>query len=385
MTTLTLTEKAVSSAIGPCELWDTRLPKFGLRVREPSKAFPKGKKSWQVMTYDPRTQKRQRIKVGDYPLMSMTEAREKATTLIAAAQAGEIADRKLTVSALFASYLDGHCTRDNRSKTLRDKRSHFRNHIEPRIGDLPLKDVRPADIAMVLAHTEKSGSSISRNVYATLSHAFGYAVDRQYIRESPVTMRSPKNARARDRVLSTDEVARIWAAADGIGYPFGDIVKLLFLTGQRRENVGAMEWAELEDNVWVIPAAKFKADREQRVPLSVQALHLIERLPSFAGARYVFYGKGEGQRPFSGWSKAKERLDVLCGVRDWRLHDIRRTVASEMQALGVVPFIIEVVEGRISGTFGGVTGVYQRFAYEQEKREALTIWANHLSAIVAGR
>ncbi len=184
----------------------------------------------------------------------------------------------------------------------------------------------------------------------------------------------------RDRVLSNDELRAVWTVAGDLG-DFGTIVRLLILTGQRREEVGGMTWQELdvEKELWSIPAERSKNRQAHEVPLSNPALTLLQTRQRHDHRDLVF---GVGKGPFSGWSKAKARLDTRSGVHNWRLHDLRRTVVTGMAEIGIQPHIIEAVVNHISGHKAGIAGVYYRATYAFEKRTAMTAWADHVQAIV---
>jgi integrase len=198
---------------------------------------------------------------------------------------------------------------------------------------------------------------------------------------------------ARDRVLSPPELSAIWQqAGDG---DFAAIVKLLILTGQRREEVGGMLWSEvdLDGSIWRILAERTKNGLRHEVPLSQPAVAILRARAEHERRDLVF---GAGAGPFQGWSNAKGALDerVLARLRKndkkatlppWRLHDIRRTVATRLADLGVLPHVVEAVLNHASGHKAGVAGVYNRAAYAAEKRMALDLWAEHIAEAVTGQ
>jgi integrase len=185
----------------------------------------------------------------------------------------------------------------------------------------------------------------------------------------------------RERVLSDDELAVIWRATDSPG-PFNGIVRLLMVTGQRREEVAGMAWAELFDDfsTWTIPASRAKNGATHIVPLASPAQELLRGVPRFGDL--VFPGL---RGPFKGFWRAKAALDAKSGVTNWRLHDLRRTAATGLQRLGVRLEVTEQVLNHISGSRAGIVGVYQRHDFATEKRAALEAWGEHVLAIVAGR
>jgi integrase len=185
-------------------------------------------------------------------------------------------------------------------------------------------------------------------------------------------------------VLTDDELKALWKAAGELGWPFGDIVRLLILTGQRRDEVGEMGWPELalEQRLWTLPRGRVKNDNGHEVPLSAPAIEVIEKLPRVKGCPFVFSTTGE--TPVSGWGKGKDRLDEAAGFDDWRLHDLRRTVASGMARLGIALPVIEKVLNHSSGSFRGIVGVYQRHSFADEKRAALEAWGRFVEQLVSG-
>ena len=173
--------------------------------------------------------------------------------------------------------------------------------------------------------------------------------------------------------MSDDELAKIWRAAGAD--PYGDIVKLLILTGARREEITQLRWAELAGDAIHLPAERTKTGEPRLVPLSAPALAVLAGIER--QGPYVFGSK-------RGWARAKARIDALTGINlPWVIHDIRRTVATGMQKLGVQLQAVEAVLGH-TGTRAGIVGVYQVHDYADEKRAALEAWAAHVMALVAG-
>jgi integrase len=194
----------------------------------------------------------------------------------------------------------------------------------------------------------------------------------------------PTEERSRDRVLTNEELAQIWVACRDDDY--GRIVRLLILTGQRREEVGGIAWDELDldQGRWSIPRDRTKDGLPHDVPLTEAAILLLQSHPRREARQLVF---GEAGGPFQGWSKAKAALDkriLKSGPRlaPWRLHDIRRTVATRMAEIGILPHVVEAVLNHVSGHKAGVAGVYNKASYNTEKRQALNHWAGHVARLV---
>ena len=201
---------------------------------------------------------------------------------------------------------------------------------------------------------------------------------------------------SRVRVLTDSELCQVWWAAKSTPYPFGPLVQMLILTGQRLREVSSARWSEIDDCVLVVPAGRMKAKLPHAVPLTGKPLAIIAALPHFqeshgqANDGYLFTTTN-GKRPISGFSKMKKRLDQLIeaarianGGKDprmprWTLHDLRRTVRTRMSSLGVLPLIAELV---IAHKQTGISAVYDLHTYDSEKRAALKAWEDKLFSIV---
>jgi integrase len=188
---------------------------------------------------------------------------------------------------------------------------------------------------------------------------------------------------SRDRVLTDAELVAVWAAAAEMDNTFGRLVHLLVLTACRREEVAGMTWAELSTDraTWTIPPARAKNGVAHLVPLSDVARAVLPPRPDDAGNDALVL-PGQRGTPFSGWSKSKAELDAKSGVTGWRLHDIRRTVATGLQRLGVRLEVTEAILGHVSGSRAGIVGIYQRHEWADEKRVALNAWADHVSGLL---
>ena len=215
------------------------------------------------------------------------------------------------------------------------------------------------------------------------SALFGWAIRRGSLSVNPFEHVPTSPAVRRERVLSDDEIRSVWKATGGPG-AFNAIVRALLLTGQRREEVSGLTWDELDPGLsaWTLPAARSKNGKPHVVPLSEEMQTLLRAQPRLKETDLVFPGE---RSVFSGWSKSKARLDRRSGVPDWTLHDLRRTMATGLQKLGVRLEVTEAVLNHVSGSRAGIVGVYQRHEWADEKRAALDAWGEHVAAIVEGR
>jgi integrase len=183
-------------------------------------------------------------------------------------------------------------------------------------------------------------------------------------------------------VLSIAELKHVWKGCDDNAY--GAIARLLILTGQRREEIGGLQWDEIRDGMIVLSGSRTKNKRAHVIPLSDPAQTIVARLPQ--AGDFVF----GGAKAFTSWSHGKRQLDAKLAAGDvklegWTLHDLRRSVATHMAEIGIQPHIIEAVLNHVSGHKAGVAGIYNRATYEKEKRAALATWADHLLATVERR
>ena len=194
----------------------------------------------------------------------------------------------------------------------------------------------------------------------------------------------------RERVLSDAELALVWKASESLDYPFEGVVKMLILTGQRRSEISDGRWSEIDASakLWRLPSERVKNKRGHEVPLSPQALALFEALPRIGGSPLLF--TTNGKTPVSGFSRTKHNLDAAIAelngapIPPFVIHDIRRSVASGMAAIGVDLVVIERVLNHVSGSFAGIVSVYQHHKFEPEMRRALERWGAHIERLVAG-
>jgi integrase len=269
---------------------------------------------------------------------------------------------------------------------------HLTNHAAP-LHRLRLAEIDRRAIAQRLGEIETASGPVARNrVRSSLSAFFSWAVTEGLLEANPVqgTAKLDEGG-SRERTLTPAELRELWSALDDEpNAQFADIVRLLVLTGQRREEIGGLCWSEIDQGLIILGPQRTKNSRQHEVPLSRQAKAIIERQHKRKGRDFIF---GIGELGFSGWSDCKARLDqgLLAARRktnrkakampDWHLHDCRRTCATGMAELGVQPHIIEAVLNHVSGHKAGVAGIYNRARYEGEMRAALQKWGDHIDAI----
>lgn len=275
-----------------------------------------------------------------------------------------------------------------------------KHDLLPRWGFRPAGDVAKADVLALLDEIIERGAPVQAlRTFARLKTLYRWAVDdRGLIALNPMTgIAKPGKEPDRDRVLDDDELRALWTAWGAMGWPWGPYMRLLLVTAQRKSEVATMRWDDLGDldgkePTWTIPRSFTKSDRTHEVPLSPLTVDIVKSVPRLvrgegdaaAPSPWVFpASRGDGA--INGFSKAKVEADTRSSVTGWRLHDLRRTAATGMVAEKVpVDWASRVLNHSHGPSAKGVTAVYNRHDYADEKRIALTRWAARLSAIVEG-
>jgi integrase len=243
-------------------------------------------------------------------------------------------------------------------------------------------DIGKADVIEVLDKIQDAGHHRARNRrLQIIRRMFDWFIERGVVQTNPAAGIKKLPEKDRQRVLTDDELRAIWNAAGEIPEPAGTFVKLLMLTAQRRSEVATIEWSEIDAaaKLWTVPEFKYKTDMVHLVPLARPVLDLLDALPRFNGGPFAL-SYSNGQRPMvSNFGAVKSELDRLSGVKDWVLHDLRRTVRTNLSKLGINADVAERVLGHLPG---GVRSIYDRHDFLNEKRRALDLWARTLTAIV---
>jgi integrase len=269
----------------------------------------------------------------------------------------------------------------------------FEKDVLPRWGDRSVRSITRKDVVWLIDAIDDRSPAVSRSVFAQLRKLFNWCVERDLISVSPLLgLRAPAPQPARDRWLSDREISLFWLGCEALGEPFGPLFQTLLLTAQRRDEVTGMRWSELDlgKAEWIIPASRAKNRKEHVVDLSPAAIALIES----RSREHEFVFTTTGSTATSGHGHAKALLDLHIetlrlarraktpALAPWRIHDLRRTAATGMAALGHAPHVIEAVLNHASGSRGGLVAVYQHYQYRAERKAALQDWGAHVSAIV---
>jgi integrase len=368
------------------EIPDRHLPGLYLVVQ------PSGARSWAVRYRSGGRSRKHTL--GSYPALSLKAARELAGKALRAVAEGRDPGREKaqtrtlppdTVEAVAKLFVERHCLRANRPRTAAETQRLLNLHVLPRWRRRLLRDITRRDVRDLLDCIVGAGTPIAANrVLSAVRKLCNWALERDVISASPCAgVKPPSAERSRDRVLTDEELRNVWHAADELGYPFGVLVKLLILTGQRRSEVAGMRWSEVDarSGLWTLPAERVKNGKKHEVPLGRAATDILVRLPRIGEA---FALTTTGAAPVGGFGLGKCRLDALLppSMQPWVLHDLRRTVASGMARLGIGLPTIERLLNHSSGSFRGVVGVYQRHDFAEEKRQAAEAWGRHVLTLI---
>jgi integrase len=365
---------------GQVEYFDAGYPGLSLRVSYG------GRKAWSM--FYRYGGKLNRLSLGIYPAMSLAEAREAWREARKSVTRGiDPAGTKGAArpSTIFSAVVTEWLQRDqsgNRSVESVTRLVH--RELIPVWDNRPIQEIGRREILDLIDSITDRGSPVMANrTHACLHRIFNWAIGRGIITTHPMIGLSKQKETSRDRVLSDDELVKVWKAADAeLAYPFGDAIRLLILTGARREEIGQLRWSEIDGDTIHLEGARTKNGERHDIPLSAPARALLEGLPKMSECDFVF--SSFGTKPIAAWGIAKERLDAIVQIEPWRIHDLRRTVATGLQRLGIGLQVVESVLGHTSGSRAGIIGIYQRHTYANEKRMALEAWGAHVAGLIAG-
>ena len=389
MPRIKLTKSAIDALPTPSSdlvYWDIGLPGFGVKVT------PKGRKVFVVLyrTGGARPKLR-KYTIGPYGRVTLHQARVAAQRAFAAKMEGRdpaaekreakrrvVADR---VEDLLESFIT---QRLSQNRSAGEVARLLRREVGQAWTGKSIHEISKRDVVEVISAVEQRGAPVVANkTLKSIKTFLRWCVGRAVLDQSPAEgVPLPAKEVARDRVLDDHELIQVIFAARKIGGPYGGIVELLALTGQRREEVARLAWQELDlqQRVWTIPKSRTKNARAHAVHLSEESIDVLKR----ANRQGPLVFSLLGTKPFRQFSRAKSVLDQLSGVRGWRLHDLRRTCVSGMARLGVTPHVADKILNHQSGTISGVAAVYQRHDFLAERQAALDSWGAHIGRLLGG-
>jgi integrase len=292
-----------------------------------------------------------------------------------------------SIEAAAVQFLELHARRKTRPASVEAAERTFNQLVLPAWRGRSIHDIRRRDVIDLVERIATDRPSLANRTLSVLSKFFNWLCARDVLAASPARgVERPHRDRPRGRTLTDAELQALFRACEGGGV-FGQALKLLVLTGARRNEVSRMTWSEIDEDrrLWILPSERAKNGRAHVLPLSSQAWAVIDAVPRLAGCPSVF--SIDGRTPIIGWAKAKARLSAKAGLdeKSWRLHDVRRTAAAGMQRLGIAVPVIEKALNHVSGTFRGIVGTYQTHDYADEVCVALQRWGDHVERLVGGK
>ena len=385
-------------------LWDSEVTGFGIKVT------PRGGRTYLLQyRMGGRGSSTRRFTIGRHGNWTPDEARAQARRLRQLVDMGidpQEAERErqrqsvdLRFTTMLARFLDEYGKIKWSPATYFAGESNLRRYALPVLKQKGLHEVSRADVRAIRDAVPATKQGLRRSLFAHTRKMFSWAVSEGFITRSPFEgLANPQAVTSRDRVLTDEEIKVVWQASYALSFPFGQMVRLLMLSGQRRDEVAGMQWSELDRDaaMWTIPGSRTKNGETQLLPLTdaiIAEIDGLARVIQMNADQRTWPKKGyvcsttEGRMPISGFSKAKSKLDSCVSeiaseheleVAPWRLHDLRRTLATGLQRLGIRFEVTEAVLNHVSGAKAGVAGVYQRHDWKEEKREALTLWSKHV-------
>jgi len=318
--------------------------------------------------------KRRRLTFGAYPSISLAFARTRADEAKAAIAEGRNpqAIASETLQAICELYL---AREGDKLRNAEWRKQVLERHVYPNLGARPIAEIRRSEIVRLLDHIEEnSGPAMATQVLALIRKVMNWHASRSDDFMSPIVRGMARTSEARDRILTDDELRKVWRTTNGL---YSAYVRFLLLTAARRNEASEMTWAEIDGGNWTLPAARNKTKVDLVRPLSRVARAILDALPK----RGDFVFTTDGLKPIANSSRAKRRLDVASVTEGWTLHDLRRTARSLMSRAGIPTDHAERCLGHV---IGGVRGVYDRHEYHREKAQAFEALAALIERIVSG-
>jgi integrase len=357
--------------------WDAALPSFGLMVTQ------RNAKSWVLQYRSGQVSRRYTIN----SVLGLEDARREARAILGQVARGHdpVLERRRTTEANKNS-LRAVCERylareGSKLRTTAKREANLERLVYPVLGDRQIDDVKRSDINHLLDDIEdQRGAAMADQILATLRRICNWHAIRDDQFRAPfvrgMARRKPEE-RERSRTLSDDELRRVWRTAEVFPSPWGQFIRFALLAACRRTEASAMTWAEIAGDEWTIPRERYKTGVEVTLPLSKAAMKVLAEIPRIKGCEFVF--TTDGRTPISGFSTFKLKFDIACGVKDWRLHDLRRTSRSLMSRAGINP---DIAERCLGHAITGIRGTYDKHHYIPEMRRAFEALAAQIDTVL---
>jgi integrase len=378
---------------------------------------PSGARSWAVRYRYAGVPRK--LTLGPHPVLDLATARERGREALQSVAAGrDPAEEKRRaakrarekgvgsdlVTAQLDLFIDRYVRARGRPRYADDVVRVLNREVRPVWGMRRVQEITRRDVVELLDTIVDRGAPVTANkVLAFVRKFYNWLIERSVVEVSPCArVKAPADEPSRDRVLTDDELRWLWRGSEKVGYPYGPFVKLLILTGQRRDEVAKARLSELKgEDLWTIPKERTKNSLATDVPLSAAAQEVLAAMPRMA-SKSGFLFTTNGETAISGYSVGKQRVDrfmleaarqeaVELGqdpdaivIPEWRFHDLRRTLASGLARLGHPPHIVEAILNHTGGTISGVARVYNRYNYAEEKRRSLETWGRYVMDLVDG-
>lgn len=351
--------------------FDDTLPAFGCRVSQGgTRAF--------VLQHGAD---RQLTTIGRYPIVSLSDARAEAKRMLAERTLGRHRPHTITWDDAIALFFSA-CEQKNKPRTVQDYKRLLTRHFA--FGRKHLTEISPQDINRKIDRLQKVVSEQNHALVA-VKVFLRWAQRRHYVEHSPCDGMQTIKRVPRDRVLTDEELTVVYRAAEAMGYPFGTIVQLCILTGQRRSEIAWLRRSYFTKNTLAVPASLAKNKRQHVMPIGSLTQSIVDHM---SHEDDLLFPANRGDTVFGGWSKQKQMLDKMIAenghiIAPWTLHDLRRTFATNLAALGVRLEVTERLLNHISGSLGGLVAVYQKHNWMPEMRDAIEKWEKRLSSLIA--
>jgi integrase len=333
--------------------------------------------------------RQRRLQLGKHPHLELAAARKLAIDALSKVHKGldpaaeRLREMRSPANSLFSEFVKEYIENYARVQTRswQETQNILERYFLPEWRRLALRNIEKGMVVSVINRIMRQGKPSSAiKAHAIIRKFFVWCLQNDYVRTSPCEhLAPPAKQKRRERVLSPNEIGALLKASKSIGYPCNHFIRLLFLTAQRRSEVAGIKRSEISDTeaTWSLAVARTKSHRAHLIPLVPAAQRLLSECFQY-GDHFAFPARHSDHAAMSGYSRLKKRLDQLSGVRDWCIHDIRRTVATGLAQDGANLHIISRILNHTNGSANLVTDIYNKHHYVNECREALIKWSDRI-------